>query len=105
LKDLLQMAIDSAEDKKALDLVTIDISKLSSFADHLLICSGRNKVQVKAIADAIEDCLAREERRPYSKQGAGEGEWIVLDYLDFVVHVFQPSFRELYQLERLWSRV
>lgn len=99
------MAIDAAEDKKALDLVTIDISKLSSFADHLLICSGRSKVQVQAIADAIEDRLAEEERRPYSKQGASEGEWIVLDYLDFVVHVFQPSFRELYQLERLWSRV
>lgn len=99
-----QLAADAALGRKAIDLVVLDISTISSVADYFVICSGRSDTQVQAIADAIEDRLRRSGHRPLAIEGREHGQWVLLDYGDFVVHVFYTPVREFYDLERLWSR-
>lgn len=99
----VSIAFKAAEDKKAQDIRSIDISKNSSFADYFVLATGLNKVHTRAVADNIEDELAEQGFNPLSKQGYQQGDWILLDYVDFVVHVFVPEAREFYQLERLWE--
>lgn len=101
--DPVVLASRAAEDKKAEDVVTLNIQS-SSFADYLVLATGLNKIHTKAIADHIQEELAQIEVSAFSKQGYQEGEWILLDYLDFVVHVFVQEARDFYQLERLWQR-
>jgi ribosome-associated protein len=103
-QDPIAIASRAAEDKKAQDVKTLDISSNSSFADYFVLATGLNKVHTRAVADSIEDELAEQGIHPYSKQGYQQGDWILLDYLDFVVHVFVPEAREFYQLERLWQK-
>ena len=102
--DPVVLAIRAAEGKKAEDVVTLNIKSTSSFADYFLLATGLNKIHTRAIADHIEEELAQNAILPFSKQGHQEGEWILLDYLDFVVHIFVQEAREFYQLERLWQR-
>ena len=96
-------AVAAAEDKKALDLVLLDLRKAAGFADYFLICSGGNARQIRAIADGIMEALAEDGARPAHVEGYERSEWVLLDYFDFIVHVFAPETRLFYGLERLWG--
>jgi ribosome-associated protein len=96
-------AVHAAEDKKALDLVVLDLRKASGFTDFFVIASGGNPRQVRAIADAVMETLADEGVKPAHVEGYDRSEWILLDYFDFIVHVFAPETRMFYGLERLWG--
>ena len=102
LDDALR-ALTLALDKKALEPVLLDVRELCSFCNYQLIVSGRSDRQVDAIADAIEGGLKAEGIRPISTEGARTGQWALLDYGDFVVHVFLHAAREHYDLEGLWN--
>lgn len=97
------MAIQAARDKKATDLVVLDLRKTGAFTDFFLICTGANPRQVHAIADAVEQALKANQVRPAHLEGYQRAEWILVDYFDFIVHVFSPSARMFYGLERLWG--
>jgi ribosome-associated protein len=96
-------AIAAAEDKKAVDLVLLDLRKAVGFTDYFVIASGTNTRQVRAIADAVMEALADEGVKPAHVEGYDRSEWILLDYFDFIVHVFAPETRMFYGLERLWG--
>ncbi len=99
----IQEAARAAQDKKALDLTVLDLRSASAFTDFFLICSGQNARQVKAIADAVEATLLKARTRPAHVEGYDRAEWVLLDYFDFIVHVFTPATREFYALDRLWG--
>lgn len=90
-------------ERKAGDLVILEVKDLSSFTDYFLICSGNSDRQVQAIASYIEEKLAKIGVRPLGVEGKREGRWILMDYGDVIVHVFYQPIREFYDLERLWS--
>jgi ribosome-associated protein len=96
-------AIAAAEDKKAIDIALLDLRKAAGFADYLQICSGINPRQVRAIAAGIMEALATAGSKPAHVEGYGRSEWILLDYFDFIVHIFAPETRLFYGLERLWG--
>lgn len=93
----------AALDHKAVDLVILEVKKLSSFTDYFVICSGNSDRQVQAIAGHIEEKLKEGDIRPLSVEGKREGRWVLLDYGDVVIHVFYQPVREFYDLERLWA--
>jgi ribosome-associated protein len=99
----LTTAIQAARDKKATDLVVLDLRKTGAFTDFFLICTGANPRQVHAIADAVEQALKAKHVRPAHLEGYQRAEWVLVDYFDFIVHVFSPSARQFYGLERLWG--
>ncbi|MBS1817449.1 MAG: ribosome silencing factor [Acidobacteria bacterium] len=104
LPKAISLAIKAAEDKKAMELVVLDLRKASGFTDFFLICSGANNRQIRAIADGITEALAGElGEKPAHVEGYERSEWILLDYFDFIVHVFAPETRAFYGLERLWG--
>lgn len=93
----------AALDKKAFDLVVLDVAGLTSIGDYLVICTGRSDRQVQSIAQGIEDELRTAGVRPISTEGVRRGHWVLLDYDDVIVHVFYQPVREFYDLERLWE--
>lgn len=98
------MAARAASDKKAEDIIVIDVAELLVVTDFFVICTGRNDQQVRAIADEIEDQLREHANiKPIGREGVQEGKWVLLDYVDMVIHVFQPEERDFYRLEKLWS--
>jgi ribosome-associated protein len=99
----VECAVRAAEDKKALDLTVLDLRRAAGFTDYFVICSGANARQVRAIADAVIESLGREGAKPAHVEGYDRSEWILLDYFDFIVHVFAPETRMFYGLERLWG--
>ena len=103
LPSQIDRAIGAAEDKKAVDLVLLDLRKAAGFTDFFLIASGSNVRQVRAIADAVMEKLADEGAKPAHVEGYDRSEWILIDYFDFVVHVFGRETRMFYGLERLWG--
>jgi len=96
-------AVAAAGGRKAQDLRVLKLSQISSLADYFLICSGNNERQVQAIADAVVERLRAEKVRPHHIEGYQPGRWVLLDYGDFVVHVFDESTRVFYALEKLWA--
>ena len=96
-------AIAAAEDKKAADIVLLDLRKAAGFSDYFLICSGGNARQIRAIADSIMEALASDGAKPAHVEGYERSEWILLDYFDFIVHIFGRETRLFYSLERLWG--
>ncbi len=98
----IQIAAQAASDKKAVDLVALDLKEVASFTEYFVIASGANPRQVKAIAEAIEEQLRKAGKRPLHSEGYSSAEWVLLDYGDFIVHVFSESSRRFYDLERLW---
>lgn len=100
---LIRDAAEAALAKKATDLVALDLRELDGAADHFLICSAGSEIQVKAIADAIEERLLQHGVKPWHIEGREGRRWVLLDYVDFVVHVFHERTREYYLLERLWG--
>jgi ribosome-associated protein len=95
--------VRAALDKKALDVVVLDLRNTPAFTDFFVLCSGQNHRQVKAIADAVEEALRASKVRPSHIEGYERAEWVLMDYFDFIVHVFAPQTREFYSLERLWG--
>jgi ribosome-associated protein len=92
----------AAQDKKAIDPVILEIKGLTVIADYFVICSGESGIQVGAIADNIREELVKEGTRPRSVEGADHNNWVLLDYGDVIVHVFEKETREYYELEKLW---
>ena len=99
----VQAVIDAAQDKKATGLVVLDLRKADAFTDFFVICSGSNPRQVQAIADSVEDALKAQKQRPSLVEGYARAEWVLVDYFDFVVHVFSKHARDFYGLDRLWG--
>jgi ribosome-associated protein len=99
----VDVAVGAADAKKALDLVVLDLRKTGAFTDYFVICSGANPRQVRAIADAILETLAASGVKPSHVEGYERSDWVLLDYFDFVVHIFAPETRSFYGLERLWG--
>ena len=99
----IALAVQAADDKKATDIVVLDLRKASGFTDYFVICSGSNSRQIRAIADAVVDALGAEGEKPSHVEGNDRSEWILLDYFDFIVHVFAQETRAFYGLERLWG--
>lgn len=99
----LARAAQAAFGKKATDVVVLDLRKVPSFTDYFFICTGQNRRQVKAVADAVEMTLGKAGVKPAHVEGHERSDWILLDYFDFVVHVFTAEQRRFYSLERLWG--
>ena len=96
------LCVKTAIEKKAFDLVLLEMKKITSFTDYFLLCSGKSDRQVQAIAQAIEEELEKEGIRPLGQEGKNEGRWILMDYGDVVVHIFLEPVRAFYDLEGLW---
>ena len=94
--------MEAALDKKAQDVVVIDLDNICSFTDNFIICTGTSSRHNQTIAEGIDERLRKQGVRPLHIEGHKEGEWILLDYIDFVVHIFTAKAREFYDLERLW---
>jgi ribosome-associated protein len=99
----VKAAVAAALDKKAEHVHVLDLRKGSAFTDFFVICTGTNIRQVQAIADGVEASLKHLGQRPSLVEGYERAEWILLDYFDFIVHVFTPATRDFYALERLWG--
>lgn len=102
--DGVERAARAALEKKAADLVLLDLKGVASFTRYFLLCTGLSARQVQAISDSVEEQLARGGVHAAHVEGYEQGEWVLLDYLDFVVHVFSRRARAYYDLERLWRR-
>jgi ribosome-associated protein len=97
------VAVQAAESKKAADIKVLDLTGITSFTDHFVICTGSNPKQVQAISDEITLQLKNTRGElPLSVEGYSQAEWVLIDYADFLVHIFSPKAREYYALERLW---
>ena len=96
-------AVRAALDKKAMEVVVLDLRQTPAFTDFFLLCSGQNQRQVHAIADAVEEALRAARVRPNHVEGYHRGDWVLMDFFSFIVHVFTPQTREFYSLERLWG--
>jgi ribosome-associated protein len=103
--DLLASAVVGfADDRKALDIVQLDLREITSYTDYFVICTGRTDRQTKAIHDAIHAGMKQEHGLlPRRVEGLAEARWVLMDYLDVVVHVFTPDTRDYYRLEQLWG--
>ena len=99
----LNLVLTAVMGKKALDIIVLDVSGLTSLADSFIICSGRSNRQVTAIADYIRTDLKQQGVAPLSVEGLQEGHWVLMDYGDIVIHVFYDDVRRFYDLEGLWS--
>jgi ribosome-associated protein len=95
--------VRAALDKKAQDVVVLDLRQTPAFTDFFILCSGQNQRQVKAIVDAVEEALRAAKVKPAHIEGYDRAEWVLMDYFNFIVHVFAPPTREFYSLERLWG--
>ena len=96
-------AVRAALDKKAMEVVVLDLRQTPAFTDFFLLCSGQNQRQVHAIADAVEEALRAAKVRPNHVEGYDRGDWVLMDFFSFIVHVFTPQTRDFYSLERLWG--
>ena len=104
LKRQISESIAACQDKKAEDIVVLELEKGSgAFTDYFVICTGTNPRQIQAIADEVDERLSRKGTQPAHVEGYKQAEWVLLDYVDFVVHIFSERARRYYELERLWK--
>jgi len=103
VKDMARIVYRALEDKNGEDICIIDISGISPLADYFIITSGSNDSQVKALVDHVEDEMHKAGHSQIQREGLQTGNWVLLDYGDVVVHVFDTENREFYHLERIWS--
>ncbi|MEJ2238945.1 MAG: ribosome silencing factor [Gemmatimonadales bacterium] len=99
----LQVVVTTLNDHKAKEIVVLDLRELSDATDYFIVASGSSDVHVRAIAEHVQEALRACGRRAHHVEGLRAGRWALLDYVDFVVHIFHPTLRDFYQLERLWS--
>jgi len=99
----VRKAVRYALERKATEVTLLDLRNISSATDFFVIATGRSDVQVRAIAEHIVDSAKRDGARPEHIEGLDQGRWVLLDYIDYVVHVFHPAVREFYRLESLWG--
>ena len=99
----LQLVTEALLDRKAVDPMVLDLRGLSAATDYFVIVSGTSDAHVRGMADHLMTALAPHGIAPHHVEGLAQGRWVLLDYVDFVVHVFHPELREFYQLERLWG--
>lgn len=100
---LAKVAVDAASDKKASDIILLDIRDVTTIADYFVICSGNNPRQIAAIASAVDEELRKQGANVFHREGVAESGWILLDFGAIIVHIFGIKEREYYRLERLWS--
>ena len=103
IKEYVSLAKEAIEDKKGIDIKILNIQGLSPIADYFIIATGTNENQLHAICDEIYDKLAKAGVHPKQTEGYQSGNWILIDYGDFIVHLFKPDSREFYNLERIWK--
>ena len=101
--DLARRIVDLAEDKKAADIVLLELGELTTLADYFVICSGGSERQLDAIADGILEGVRSAQVRPIGREGTPESHWVLLDFGSVIVHIFTPPERDYYQLEKHWS--
>jgi ribosome-associated protein len=101
-EEAVMLAARAASDRKAADMVILDLRDVAQFTEYFLICTANNSRQVQAVTDAIEESLRQAGKRPSHIEGYTAAEWVLLDYGDFIAHVFSPASRRFYDLERLW---
>lgn len=99
----VRRAVRYARERKGIDITVLDLRHVSTATDFFVIASGRSDIQVRAIAEHILDSAKRDGNRPDHVEGLKEGRWVLLDYIDHVVHVFHPAVRDFYRLEALWG--
>ena len=104
IKKLLNIVLASLEDGKAVDVDLYDVKKLTSMSDYILIASGNSRRQVSALADKLIQSVKENKFKTLGVEGIAEGEWVLVDLGDIIVHIMHPSSREYYQLEKLWSK-
>jgi len=102
LRPEIRSAVEAAQDKQAVDITVLKLSGAAAFAEYFLLCSGQSQPQIQAIGEAIEERLGRQGRHVAHREGKSSAEWVLLDYGDFVVHIFSERARQYYDLERLW---
>jgi ribosome-associated protein len=102
--DVARRIVDTAEDKKAADIVLLELGELTTVADYFVICSGGSERQIDAIADGIVDTLRLDGVRPIGREGTPDSHWVLLDFGSVIVHIFTPPERDYYQLERHWAQ-
>ena len=103
--DLQQLVVQAIADKKAFEILVLDLRKRSDLTDFFVICSGNSRMQVQAIADSVLDQVYKSPHKMSSMEGYNSGNWVVLDLVDVVVHIFHKNVRVQYDLERLWGDV
>ena len=103
MKTELSQVVDALVDRKAVDPVVLDLRGLCTATDYFVIVSGTSNAHVRGMAEHLVTALAPAGLEPHHVEGLTQGRWVLLDYVDFVVHVFHPELREFYQLERLWG--
>lgn len=103
VEQLQTIVIHALEDLKAMDITVIDIRLLTSIADYMIICSGNSNRHVKSISKNLIDEVKKNDFRPLGVEGQEDGEWVLVDLGDIIVHVMQPKIREFYSLEKLWE--
>ena len=96
--------VATVSDKQAMDIVLLDTRGVCSFADYFVICSGETGRQIKAIYEEVEHTLKKDGILPHHREGTLDSGWLLLDFSDIIVHIFAPSEREYYQLDKLWSK-
>jgi ribosome-associated protein len=103
IKERAVSAARAAVDKKAKDTILLELSDISAFADYFVICSGENPAQIRAIADSIDELFSKEfNLEPLGVEGLAHGRWVLMDYGDIIVHIFNNETRAFYDLEKLW---
>ena len=102
-KKLIDITLKALDDVKAVDVVVFEVSKLTSISDYMIIASGKSKRQVAALADKVVEAAKEDDVKPLGVEGKTEGEWVLVDLGDIIVHIMYPETREYYQLEKLWG--
>ena len=95
--------IEAAKEKKAVEITVLELNEVTSFTDHFVICNGESEPQIRSIFRNIQDKLQQIGRKVHHMEGSSETGWILMDYIDFVVHIFSPEKRTYYELDRLWA--
>jgi len=102
-RELALKAAQLADSKKAQDIVILRLAEVADFVDYFVVCTAQSETQINAVVDAILDGLEKDDLKVWNSEGRGTRSWVLLDYVDVVVHVFLPQTRSFYALERLWG--